>query len=64
MAGRKRERYQTEPREYKYRLCWNWMMKTKSKKLLVIKEIMFLAASWVGWTESLVTLVLWYYVLC
>jgi len=31
-------------------------MKTKSlKKLLVIKE-MFLAASWVGWTESLATL--------
>jgi len=80
MAGCKRERYKIEPRIYP--LCWNWNMKAKSlKKLLVIKEIcswlpagldgqkvcsqehiykerktdgnMFLAACWVGWTESL-----------
>jgi len=40
MACRKRERYKIEPRIL-VPLCWNWNMKTRSLKLLMIKEICF-----------------------
>ena len=53
MAGRKRERYKIEPR-----ISVPFMLELEYESKIIKKTIsdyrnMFLAASWVGWTESL-----------
>ena len=43
-----------QSQEFQYPLYWNWNMKANSlKKAISDYRNMFLAASWVGWTESL-----------
>ena len=58
MAGRKRERYKIEPG-----ISVPFMLELEYESKIIKKTIsdqrnMFLAASWVGWTESLHRLML------